>query len=112
MYQSKDQQKKKNQFDINFSRRSLVVVAAAVACGGCYLYNQHWLANNIIGLCFAIQGVEMLSLPNYKTGAMLLGKFYYFLISMLSKLSRLCEILTVLELSEVCRFSQNRTIFK
>ena len=72
------------------------MVAAAVACGGCYLYNQHWLANNIIGLCFAIQGVEMLSLPNYKTGAMLLGKFYHCFRSMLKqvvKKSNLCELL-------------------
>jgi len=77
-YQLTFKENKKNQFDINFSRKSLVVVAAAVACGGCYLYNQHWLANNIIGLCFAIQGVEMLSLPNYKTGAMLLGGLFFY----------------------------------
>ena len=52
----------------------MIVVAGACAVGACYLYNKHWLANNVIGLCFAIQGVEMLSLPNYKTGSMLLGK--------------------------------------
>ena len=45
----------KEQFDLKFTRKSLVVVAAAAACGGAYLYNQHWIANNIIGLCFAIQ---------------------------------------------------------
>jgi minor histocompatibility antigen H13 len=54
-YQLTFKENKKNQFDIVFSRRSLLVVACAGACGGAYLYNQHWLANNIIGLCFAIQ---------------------------------------------------------
>ena len=54
-YQLTFKENKKNQFDLIFSRRSLLVVACAAACGGAYLYNQHWLANNIIGLCFAIQ---------------------------------------------------------
>ena len=54
-YQLTFKENKKNQFDLVFSRRSLLVVACAAACGGAYLYNQHWLANNIIGLCFAIQ---------------------------------------------------------
>jgi len=77
-YQLTFKENKKNQFDLIFSRRSLLVVACAGACGGAYLYNQHWLANNIIGLCFAIQGVEMLSLPNYKTGCMLLGGLFFY----------------------------------
>lgn len=77
-YQLTFKENKKNQFDLMFSRRSLLVVAGASACGFSYLYNQHWIANNIIGLCFAIQGVEMLSLPNYKTGCMLLGGLFFY----------------------------------
>lgn len=77
-YQLTFKENKKNQFDLIFSRRSLLVVAGAAACGFSYLYNQHWIANNIIGLCFAIQGVEMLSLPNYKTGCMLLGGLFFY----------------------------------
>jgi len=77
-YHATFSENKKSQFDIKFTRKSLVVVAAAVGVGGSYLYNQHWMANNIIGLCFAIQGVEMLSLPSYKTGAMLLGGLFFY----------------------------------
>lgn len=77
-YQLVFTENKKSQFDIKFNRRSLVVVAGACAVGACYLYNKHWLANNVIGLCFAIQGVEMLSLPNYKTGSMLLGGLFFY----------------------------------
>lgn len=68
----------KKQFDLKFNRRSLIVVAMSVLVAVAYLYNKHWLANNIIGLCFAIQGVELLSLPNYKTGAMLLGGLFFY----------------------------------
>ncbi|KHN21824.1 hypothetical protein glysoja_044062 [Glycine soja] len=33
---------------------------------------KHWLANNTLGLAFCIQGIEMLSLGSFKTGAILL----------------------------------------
>ena len=123
---------KKSQLDLDFNRRSnrtpiqtsllqyflgLVVLAFAAAVASCYLFNKHWLANNIIGLCFAIQvnidriisknrhlsdtpkrekiqrtalgrtdeykllfvqGVQLLSLPNYKTGCMLLGGLFFY----------------------------------
>merc|ERR1712176_550913 len=69
---------KKSQLDLDFNRRSLVVLAFAAVVASFYLYNKHWLANNIIGLCFAIQGVQLLSLPNYKTGCMLLGGLFFY----------------------------------
>ncbi|KAI8030096.1 Signal peptide peptidase [Camellia lanceoleosa] len=43
-----------------------------------YASQKHWLANNILGLAFCIQGIEMLSLGSFKTGAILLaGLFVY-----------------------------------
>ncbi|EPS60281.1 hypothetical protein M569_14522, partial [Genlisea aurea] len=43
-----------------------------------YASKKHWLANNILGLAFCIQGIEMLSLGSFKTGAILLaGLFVY-----------------------------------
>merc|ERR1712176_620114 len=69
---------KKSQLDLDFNRRSLVVLAFAAVVASFYLYNKHWLANNIIGLCFAIQGVQLLSSPNYKTGCMLLGGLFFY----------------------------------
>jgi len=42
-----------------------------------YLF-QHWIANNIFGLAFAINGVELLHLNNIKIGCILLcGLFVY-----------------------------------
>jgi minor histocompatibility antigen H13 len=77
-YQLHFTENKKTQFDLKFTRKSLVVLALGVVNSLAYLYNQHWIANNVIGLCFAIQGVELLSLPNYKTGAMLLGGLFFY----------------------------------
>lgn len=43
-----------------------------------YVMKKHWLANNILGLAFSIQGIEMLSLGSFKIGAILLaGLFIY-----------------------------------
>ncbi|PIA48133.1 hypothetical protein AQUCO_01400606v1 [Aquilegia coerulea] len=43
-----------------------------------YAKQKHWLANNILGLAFCIQGIEMLSLGSFKTGGILLaGLFVY-----------------------------------
>merc|ERR1711953_1494349 len=41
---------KKSQLDLDFNRRSLVVLAFAGIVASFYLYNKHWLSNNIIGL--------------------------------------------------------------
>lgn len=34
--------------------------------------HKHWVANNVLGLAFAIQGISMLSLGSYKVGCILL----------------------------------------
>ncbi|KAL5720057.1 hypothetical protein ACHQM5_012762 [Ranunculus cassubicifolius] len=43
-----------------------------------YAKQKHWLANNVLGLAFCVQGIEMLSLGSFKTGGILLvGLFFY-----------------------------------
>jgi len=42
-----------------------------------YLF-QHWIANNIFGLAFAINGVELLHLNNIKIGCILLGGLFVY----------------------------------
>lgn len=43
-----------------------------------YLYTKHWISNNIIGLIFAIQGISLISMKNYKIASSLLsGLFFY-----------------------------------
>jgi minor histocompatibility antigen H13 len=50
--------------------------------GGCvavwYAFTKHWLANDILGVSFCIQAIEMMSLGSFVNGAILLcGLFVY-----------------------------------
>ena len=43
-----------------------------------YFAEKHWLANNVLGLAFSVQGIEHLSLGAISTGVILLsGLFFY-----------------------------------
>ena len=43
-----------------------------------YYAQKHWLANNVLGLAFSVQGIEFLSLGSVQTGVILLtGLFFY-----------------------------------
>ena len=45
---------------------------------GRYFAEKHWLANNVLGLAFSVQGIEHLSLGAVSTGVILLsGLFFY-----------------------------------
>ncbi|GJR09124.1 signal peptide peptidase [Tanacetum coccineum] len=59
--------------DVEFTRSQ--VVAAILGTFFCvwYVAEKHWLANNVLGLAFCIQSIEMLSLGSFKTGGILLG---------------------------------------
>eukprot|EP01128_Nolandella_sp_AFSM9_P008434 TRINITY_DN511_c2_g1_i13.p1 TRINITY_DN511_c2_g1~~TRINITY_DN511_c2_g1_i13.p1 ORF type:complete len:374 (+),score=100.49 TRINITY_DN511_c2_g1_i13:185-1306(+) len=43
-----------------------------------YTMTKSWLANNLIGLCFCIQGISMINLGSYKVGAILLGGLFFY----------------------------------
>lgn len=43
-----------------------------------YFQTKHWTMNNVLGICFCLQGIERFSLGTYKIGAILLvGLFFY-----------------------------------
>jgi minor histocompatibility antigen H13 len=43
-----------------------------------YTMTKNWLANDIVGICFCIQGIEFFSLGTFKNGVILLvGLFFY-----------------------------------
>lgn len=55
----------------------LSLVASLVFCVY-YFKSKHWALNNVIGICFCLQGIERFSLGTYKIGAILLiGLFFY-----------------------------------
>ncbi|RDX79515.1 Signal peptide peptidase [Mucuna pruriens] len=66
--------------EIEFTRSQIVAGIPGTFFCAWYAFRKHWLANNILGLAFCIQGIEMLSLGSFKTGAILLvgaGLFVY-----------------------------------
>ena len=43
-----------------------------------YFVTKHWTMNNVMGICFCLQGIERFSLGTYRIGAILLvGLFFY-----------------------------------
>uniref|UniRef100_A0A2N9J472 Signal peptide peptidase n=1 Tax=Fagus sylvatica TaxID=28930 RepID=A0A2N9J472_FAGSY len=58
--------------DIEFTRSQIIAAIPGTFFCAWYASQKHWLANNILGLAFCIQGIEMLSLGSFKTGAILL----------------------------------------
>ena len=56
----------------------MILFAASSVVGAWYLLKKHWIANNLFGLAFAVNGVEMLHLNNVATGCILLGGLFFY----------------------------------
>ena len=68
------------ELEIGFDLTATDVISVSLACGvvGLYFQRKYWAFNNILGICFCLQGIERLSLGTYKIGAILLvGLFFY-----------------------------------
>ncbi|XP_017011553.2 minor histocompatibility antigen H13 [Drosophila takahashii] len=69
---------KEDIVNYKFSTHDIVCLVISSVIGVWYLLKKHWIANNLFGLAFAINGVEMLHLNNFVTGVILLsGLFFY-----------------------------------
>jgi len=62
----------------DFSTHDLVILAVSTVIGIWYFMKKHWIANNLFGLAFAINGVELLHLNNVLTGCILLGGLFFY----------------------------------
>lgn len=70
--------KKEDIINYKFSTHDIVCLLISTIIGVWYLIKKHWIANNLFGLAFAINGVELLHLNNVVTGCILLsGLFVY-----------------------------------
>merc|ERR1712111_175069 len=61
-----------------FSTHDLVALAMSAVTGVWYFVQKHWLANNLLGMAFAINGVELLHLNKVVTGCILLGGLFFY----------------------------------
>jgi minor histocompatibility antigen H13 len=64
--------------DYNFNTHDLICLAASAGVGVWYILKKHWVANNLLGLAFAVNGVELLHLSNVVTGCILLGGLFFY----------------------------------
>ncbi|KAL4236410.1 Minor histocompatibility antigen H13 [Mactra antiquata] len=70
--------KKEELVNWKFDRKDLLVIALSGVIGLWYLMKKHWIANNLFGLAFAVNGVEFLSLNSITTGCILLGGLFVY----------------------------------
>lgn len=73
-----EDKEKKDIVNYKFSSHDIGCLIISVIVGVWYLFKKHWIANNLFGLAFAVNGVELLHLNNIVTGCILLcGLFVY-----------------------------------
>merc|ERR1719427_1708477 len=64
--------------DYNFNTHDLICLVASAGVGVWYLLKKHWIANDLLGMAFAVNGVELLHLNNVVTGCILLGGLFFY----------------------------------
>lgn len=68
----------KKEIEIKINYLEAICISIALMPTIIYGMTKNWITNNIFGIAFSITGIENLSLPNFKTGFILLwGLFFY-----------------------------------
>ncbi|KAG0413246.1 hypothetical protein HPB47_009609 [Ixodes persulcatus] len=65
-------------FDYRFNYDDIACWVFCSVFGVWYLWKKHWVANNLFGLAFAINGVELLHINTVATGCILLGGLFFY----------------------------------
>jgi len=64
--------------DLEFGMADILLFLVSAIFCGFYFRMKHWSMNNILGICFCLQGISRFSLGTYKISAILLiGLFFY-----------------------------------
>lgn len=67
-----------NLIDFKFDILDIVSFVVSAGLAVWYLLHKHWVANNVFGIAFAINGVELLHLNSVSTGCILLGGLFFY----------------------------------
>lgn len=62
--------------DVDISLSRVVLSVAAVAACTWYFRTRHWLANNLLGLCISVTGIEKLHLDSAWVGVVMLAGLF------------------------------------
>ncbi|XP_012866329.1 PREDICTED: minor histocompatibility antigen H13 isoform X1 [Dipodomys ordii] len=69
---------KEDIVNYEFDTKDLICLGLSSIVGVWYLLRKHWIANNLFGLAFSLNGVELLHLNNVSTGCILLGGLFIY----------------------------------
>ena len=64
--------------NVDFTTQDIIVLIGSAVVGVWYFMKKHWIANNLFGLAFAVNGVELLHLNKVITGCILLGGLFFY----------------------------------
>jgi minor histocompatibility antigen H13 len=66
------------RFTIDFDTRLILSIGLCSLIGISYLIKKHWLVNNLFGLAFAVNAIELIRLNTVSTAAILLGGLFVY----------------------------------
>ncbi|XP_011557841.3 minor histocompatibility antigen H13 isoform X1 [Plutella xylostella] len=73
-----ERERRTDLVNYKFTSYDVICLIISLVLGAWYLFKKHWIANNLFGIAFAVNGVELLHLNNVVTGCILLsGLFLY-----------------------------------
>ncbi|MGH0159049.1 UNVERIFIED_CONTAM: hypothetical protein FKN15_049781 [Acipenser sinensis] len=72
------EENKEEIVNYEFDTKDLLCLCFSSVVGVWYILKKHWIANNLFGLAFALNGVELLHLNNVSTGCILLGGLFVY----------------------------------
>lgn len=75
---TKGEVEKEEVINFTFGTGDIIAFVLCSLVGGVYLWNKHWIVNNIFGIAFAVNGVEFLHLNNIMIGCTLLGGLFIY----------------------------------
>jgi len=64
--------------DFEFSTVDVIALVFSSLFSSWYLWKKHWIANNVLGLAFSINGIELLHLNTILNGCILLGGLFFY----------------------------------
>lgn len=70
--------KKELLWSFEVTRLEACLYAASCLVGMYYWWSKHWVANNIFGLTFAVDGIELIQLNKVSIGCLLLGLLFFY----------------------------------
>lgn len=69
---------KNSLIDFEFTTVDVISLVFSTLFGAWYLWKKHWIANNVLGLAFSINGIELLHLNTVLNGCILLGGLFVY----------------------------------